>query len=156
MNLDLLFTATPHEEGAWLTLKDALGDDTGVRVKLMGYHAKAWREVRQMYDAQQHIYGQLLSKESDSAEEFKRGMMTLDDLMAKAFLDWENMPDPAGGGLLEFSPKNAALICRLSPVIVKQCDKFFSDAANFIRPSAQKSGNTPNGPSTHTEKTKAE
>jgi len=157
MNLDLLFTAQPHEDGAWMVVDDVLGKKTSIRIKLKGVHSKTWRETKRLRDAQQQIYLKLIDLgKTKEASEYHESMLTDEDLMARVTMDWENMPDPREetfGNDIEFSEENAALIYRCAPKILDQCDTYFSNALNFTRPSAQKSESTPNGPSTHTEET---
>lgn len=155
MDLDLIFTASLHEEGAWMTVKDAAGDKTSVRIKLMGVHSKQWRETKRLREAQQQIYLKLIDLgKTKEADDYYSEMLSEEDLMARVTMDWENMPDPneaTRGQDFKFSEDNAKLIYTLAPHILDQCDKFFTNAVNFTKRSASKSESTLSGPSTHTE-----
>ena len=124
MNVNDLYTAPTHEEGAEVRLTSPItGKKTDCYITVAGIDSKRFRaaqrkQKRDILDAVKS------GDDMDSIPEY--------GLLVESCLSWRGLEDDKGNEW-KFSKENATALFENSPLIAEQVDRFLTDRANFIK-----------------------
>lgn len=143
MDIESLFTRDDHNEGAEMRVRDKFGKETDFYIMLAGVDSDLWRNA----ERNQRVLDMSAAVAGKKAEP-----RTAAQLLAYVTLGWRGLKSK--GEEIAFSTEKAEEIYTNAPYIREQADAFFSNRANFTKPS--KGGLLPSqsGCSTPTARTK--
>ena len=128
MDINSLYTAGLHDEGAEIQIRDQFGEKTDCYIKIVGPDSKRFREIEKAN------IRSLLAAMKGEDEEVEDNKNEID--LAKLTLGWKGFTDK--GKALEFSQEAAVVLYVQAPYIVKQLNKELLNRANFMQSSAKK------------------
>lgn len=123
MNINTIFTADAHEEGAWVDILDINMEPTPIRIHVVGKDSKRFQKIEE--DAQRRYL------ESDGKD-----AVSVSERLAMMTNKWEHVPDPTKGPEwvdMEFSKENATLFYEKAPVMREQVNRAINNRANFMK-----------------------
>lgn len=116
MDINQLFTAEAHEEGAEIRIKSPLdGAETDFYITLQGIDSKTYRKAVRKYH-------RALLNEEEGGEI---------DLLVSITKDWRGLSD--GKNDVPFSAEKAKELYTNAPSVTAQMDSFVADRKNFIK-----------------------
>ena len=129
MDINSLYTAGLHDEGAEIQVKDQFGEKTDCYIKIVGPDSKRFRDIEK-----QNIRSLVAAIKGEDTEDVEDNKNEID--LAKLTLGWRGFTDKDKP--LEFSTEAAIVLYVQAPYIVKQLNKELLNRANFMQSSAKK------------------
>ena len=114
MDIKELDTRAIHGAGAELQVKDQLGKDTDVYIKVAGVDSKLWRET---------IKGNARKTGDDKLSD--------NEILAKICLGFRGLE--SDGKEVPFSYESMLNLLEIAPYIAEQIDRFIGNRANFTK-----------------------
>lgn len=119
MDIDKLYTADAHEEGAEMQVKDFNGKEIDCWIKVVGVDSKKFRNESLT------LKRNLVKNDDVDVEAVKA------ESLANVTLDWRGFESK--GKELPFSQKAVKKLYEDAPYIMDQVDRFISKRANFTK-----------------------
>ena len=114
MDINQLDTRSIHGAGSEMQVKDQLGNETDVFIKVVGVDSKLWREIIK-----------------ESARKTDSEKFNGNELLAKACLDFRGLE--TDGKEIPFSYESMLNLLEIAPYIAEQLDRFIGNRANFTK-----------------------
>lgn len=114
MELNDLYTADAHEEGAEMQVKDENGEPTDCFITFVGVDSHTWRKI--LKDAQHKVLS---------------GEVSENDALADAAITWRGFTHE--GKEVPFSRNAVKVLLDQAPYIARQADRFIAKRSNFTK-----------------------
>ena len=121
MDITDLFTADTHEQGAMMTVKDEGGNETDIKLHIVGIDSPTWRQITH------DITKKMVFDDDGETDDIDIRAFNL----SKAIKGWD-FPDKSDSDF-PYNKENAFLLLKKAPYICTQIDGFIADRANFTK-----------------------
>jgi hypothetical protein len=123
MELEQLYTADKHLEGAEMRVLDELNNPLDFYIRLAGMDSTIWQKASR--EKQKRAFKRVLDRDDDKDED-----SDLSDMVA-ASLDWRGIEQD--GKAIEFSKEAIEELYLKAPYIMDQAILFIHNRANFMK-----------------------
>lgn len=123
MELEDLYTATRHQEGAEMRVKDQFGKDTDFYIKLVGVDSATWAKIQRDFNRDLLAMGK-----NDKSVDDKEVQVRM---ISQAIIGWRGFTNK--GKAVKFSTKKAEELLKNAPYVADQADRFIAKRLNFTK-----------------------